>query len=116
MNEHSLTLRLGGRMFALPLLRTRQILPFPTVTRVPATPSYIVGVFNLVGRVVPLLDLAAKLGLGTTSFDDASYVVVADVTLDGEDSVVGILTETVGEVLDDDAAERLDLDAVMEGR
>ena len=116
MTGESLSFRLGGRDFALPLARTREILPLPPLTPVPAAPSYIVGVFNLVGRVVPVLNLAAKLGLGATSFDDTACVVVADVTLDGEDCVVGILTETIGGVLDDDAVERLDLDAVMEKR
>ena len=72
--------------------------------------------FNLVGRVVPVLDAALKLGLGRTERGEQNCVVVADVALGGENAVVGILVEALGGVVDDGDVERLDLDAVMETR
>jgi purine-binding chemotaxis protein CheW len=114
--DQSLSFRIAGRDYALPLLQTREILPLPPLTLVPTTPPYVLGVFNLVGRVVPVLDVALKLGLGATAHDDKSYVVVSDVPLAGETAVVGILVEALGDVVNNDAVERLELGDVVESR
>lgn len=114
--EQSLSFRIAGRDYALPLLQAREIVLLPPLTHVPTTPPYILGVFNLVGRIVPVLDVAIKLGLGATAYGDHSCVVVADVPLAGETAVVGILVEGIGSVVDDGEVERLDLQRVMENR
>ena len=117
MTEHagrSLSFRIAGRDFALPLLRTLRIMPLPPLTRVPGTPPHILGAFNLVGRVVPVVDVAAKLGFGATFFGDRNCVVVADVPLGDESAALGILVEAVGDVVDDGAVEPLDLLRVVE--
>src|SRR5439155_26450379 len=103
MTEHadqSLSFRIAGRDYALPLLQAREIVILPPLTRVPTTPPHILGVFNLVGRVVPVLDVAIRLGLGGTPFSETSCVVVADVPTEGETTVVGILVEQIGGVVD----------------
>jgi len=111
--DQSLSFRIAGREYALPLLQTRKIVPLPPLSHVPATPPYILGVFNLVGRVVPVLDLAVKLGLGAAEYDDLSCVVVADVPMAEETAVVGILVDRIGRVVDDGEIEPLDLEAVV---
>jgi purine-binding chemotaxis protein CheW len=119
MNEHAeqaLSFRIAGRDYALPLLQTHEIVLLPPLTHVPTAPPHILGVFNLVGRVVPLLDVAMKLGLGRTERNERNRVVVADVVLGGENAVVGILVEELGGVADDGDVELLDLEAVMENR
>jgi purine-binding chemotaxis protein CheW len=112
-DDQSLSFRIAGRAYALPLLQTREIVALPPLSHVPATPSYILGVFNLVGRVVPVLDLAVKLGLGSVAYGDRTCVVVADVPMGGETAVVGILVDAIGGVVDDGEVERLDLEAVV---
>ena len=119
MTEHadqSLSFRIAGRDYALPLLQAREIVLLPPLTHVPTTPPYILGVFNLIGRVVPVLDVAVKLGLGATAYSDHSCVVVADVLLEGETTVIGILVEQIGGVVDHDEVEWLDLQGVMENQ
>lgn len=112
--EEALLFRIAGRDFALPLLRTREIVALPPLTPVPTTPPHILGAFNLVGRVVPVVDLARKLGLGQTGRHAKSYVVVADVVIGGENAVVGILVDELGGVVDGgELLEAIDLDAVM---
>ena len=54
---------IGGEEYAIGILRVREILEYDTVTRVPTTPPSIRGVINLRGSVVPVVDLAVKLGL-----------------------------------------------------
>ena len=114
--HQSLSFRIAGRDYALPLLQAREIIALPPLTHVPTTPPYILGVFNLVGRVVPVLDVAIKLGLGSTAHGDRSCVVVADVPLAGETAVVGILVEEIGGVVDHGDVEWLDLERVMENQ
>ena len=114
--ERSLSFRIAGRHFALPLRQMVEIQPLPPLTHVPKAPPYIVGVFNLVGRIVPVIDVAMKLDLGEMSIDDTNCIIVADVPLAGESAVAGILVDAVGDVVDNDAFERLDLDALLEER
>ena len=114
--EQSLSFRIAGRDYALPLLQAREIVLLPPLTHVPTTTPYILGVFNLVGRVVPVLDVAIKLGLGSTAHGDRCCVVVTDVPLAGETAVIGILVEGIGSVVDDGDVERLDLEAVVSSR
>lgn len=112
--DRSLSFRIAGRHYALPLRQMREIRPLPPLAHVPKAPPYLLGVFNLIGRVVPVLDVAMKLGIGEIGIDDSICVVVADVPFAGDTAVVGFLVDAVGDVVDNDAVERLDLDGLLE--
>jgi len=86
--------------YAIGILRVREILEFDTVTRVPTTPPSIRGVINLRGRVVPVVDLAVKLGLPESPITKRTCVVVVEVDLEGERTVMGVLADAVSQVLD----------------
>jgi purine-binding chemotaxis protein CheW len=90
----------AGEEYAIGILRVREILEFDTVTRVPATPPSIRGVINLRGRVVPVVDLAVKLGLPESPITKRTCVVVVEVDLDGQRTVMGVLADSVSQVLD----------------
>ena len=91
--------------YAIGILRVREILEFDTVTRVPTTPPSIRGVINLRGRVVPVVDLAVKLGLPESPITKRTCVVVVEVDLEGERTVMGVLADAVSQVLDLPASE-----------
>ena len=59
-----LLIPVGPEWYVLPLARTREVVRAPVATRLPAAPSAVLGVFNLRGDLVPLLDTAALLGTG----------------------------------------------------
>src|ERR1044071_8547754 len=82
---------IAGEEYAIGILRVREILEYDTVTRVPTTPPSIRGVINLRGRVVPVVDLAVKLGLPESVVTKRSCVVVVETVLDGERTVMGPL-------------------------
>ena len=71
-------LRLGGEAFALPVAQVREILRVREVTPVPHPPFPVIGVINLRGRVVPLLDLRARLGLPAAEPDADSRIVLVE--------------------------------------
>jgi purine-binding chemotaxis protein CheW len=86
--------------YAIGILRVREILEFDVVTKVPTTPPSIRGVINLRGRVVPVIDLAVKLGLPESTVTKRTCIVVVEVDLAGERTVMGVLADSVSQVLD----------------
>ena len=91
---------IDGAEYAVSILRTREIFEFDTLTPVPTTPEWIRGVMNLRGSVVPVVDLRVKFGLGETPITNRTCVVIVEVELDGESSVMGALVDAVSRVVE----------------
>ena len=81
------------------ILRAREIAERSVTSRVPMMPACIVGVMNLRGRVVPVIDLAVKLGLPPTRVSRWTCVLIVETELDGENTRLGLLIDGVGDVL-----------------
>ena len=86
--------------YAIGILRVREILEYDTVTKVPTTPRSIRGVINLRGRVVPVVDLTTKFGLPESVITKRTCIVVVEVDLEGERTVMGVLADAVSQVID----------------
>ena len=95
-----LTFRLDGENFALAIDKVREVLDFTSVTRVPQTPSYMRGVINLRGSVVPVMDLRLKFGMAKTEKTVNTCIIITEIDLEGETLVLGALADSVQEVLD----------------
>lgn len=95
-----LTFKLGDEMFGLDVSSVREILEFTSVTKVPRTPEFMRGVINLRGGVVPVLDMRLKFGLIVTETTIDTCVVVVEVVVDGEKTVMGALVDSVQEVIE----------------
>jgi purine-binding chemotaxis protein CheW len=95
-----LTFKLEEEVFALDVAKVREILDFTTVTKVPQTPEYIRGVINLRGSVVPVMDLRLKFGMTVTEKTVNTCVIVVEMELEGETMVLGVLADSVQEVID----------------
>src|SRR5574341_723135 len=95
-----LTYRLGEEVFALDIGKVREVLDFTTVTKVPRTPEFMRGVINLRGSVVPVVDLRLKFGMSKTENTVNTCVIIVEVTVDEETTVLGALADSVQEVLD----------------
>ncbi len=95
-----LTFTLAEDVFAIDVKMAREILDVCDVTRVPQTPDYMLGVINLRGSVVPVIDMRLKFGMDHVERTRDSCIVVVDVDVDGESVVVGALADSVREVLD----------------
>lgn len=109
-----LTFEQGGEEYALPLLRVREIVEYGGVTRLPAMPSYVLGVLDLRGQVVPVIDVAAKLGLGERPVGKRSCIVVVDIGLAQSGAVVGVLVEAVRGVIELTVREIVAIEAESE--
>jgi len=95
-----LTFFVAGEEYAIPILRVREIIEYSRLTRVPSTPSYIRGVINLRGSVVPVIDLAVKFGFESSAITKTSCIVVVELTSNGEQTVMGVIADAVRQVVD----------------
>src|SRR5512135_3195121 len=95
-----LTFKLGEEVFSLEISKVREVLDFTTVTKVPQTPDFMRGVINLRGNVVPVVDMRLKFSLSQTEKTVNTCVIIAELDVDGETTVVGAMADAVQEVLD----------------
>jgi purine-binding chemotaxis protein CheW len=95
-----LTFFLGGEEYAVGILRVKEILAYDTLTRVPDTPGFIRGVMNLRGSVVPVVDLGIRFAIGETAITKSTCVVILEVELEGEITVVGVMADAVSQVVE----------------
>jgi purine-binding chemotaxis protein CheW len=89
---------LGGQEYATDILRVQEIKGWDTVTRVPYSPNYILGVINLRGAIVPVVDLRVRLALESAPFDSATVVIVARVAGARGERIVGLVVDAVSDV------------------
>jgi len=95
-----LTFKLDDEVFALDITRVREVLDYTTVTRVPRMPEFMCGVINLRGNVVPVVDLRLKFGMPKTERTVNTCIIITEVTVDHETTVLGALADSVQEVVD----------------
>jgi purine-binding chemotaxis protein CheW len=100
MDSQYLTFSLLGEEYAVGILKVREILEYDTVTRVPKAPAWVRGAINLRGRVVPVVDLAVRFGQPPAEISKRTCIVILDVDVEGTPTVVGILADSVSQVID----------------
>ena len=100
-----LTFVLAGEIFAIPILRIKEIIEFGQLTTVPMMPAFIRGVINLRGSVVPVVDLAARFGKPATAVTRRTCIVIIEIESAEEKQDVGVMVDSVNEVLEIPARE-----------
>ena len=90
-----LTFALGDEEYGVDILKVQEIRGYDAVTRIPDTPDFIKGVINLRGAVLPIVDLASRLGFESTEASDRNVIIVADIG----GQVVGLLVDAVSDIL-----------------
>lgn len=94
-NEY-LTFRLGGEEYAIDILRVQEIRSYEAPTRMANAPSFIKGVINLRGVIVPIVDLRLKLGCDTVEYTPFTVVIVLNVKGTEIGAVVDSVSDVVG--------------------
>ncbi len=95
-----LGLFIGDEEYAIGILHVKEILQFDALTRVPGTPPSVRGVINVRGSVVPVIDLAVKFGLPESVITKRSCIVIVEVEIDGEGTVMGVMADAVSQVVE----------------
>jgi purine-binding chemotaxis protein CheW len=94
-----LTFLLGREEFAIQVLKVREIMGIQDITAVPQTPSYVKGVINLRGKVIPVVDLRLKFCLPEMEYTQRTCIIVVQVESAGTTLHTGIIVDAVSEVL-----------------
>jgi len=103
-NCQVLTFILADEIYGVDIMSVREVLDYTNVTKVPQTPDYMVGVINLRGNVVPVLDLKCKFRMGKTKKTVNTCVIIVEVEMEDETTVLGALADSVQEVVDFEGA------------
>ncbi len=95
-----LTFRIGKEHFGIELEQTREILEYTGVTEVPLMPNFLSGVINLRGDMVPVIDLAVRLGRSPIQIQRRTCIVVVEIHKDDQNHILGLLADGVSEVVE----------------
>ena len=93
------TLGIDREVFAVPVETVLEILDMRQASRVPEAPPYMLGLIDLRGRSVPVLDLRVKLGLPAIPATETTRILVLEVTISGRPLVFGLVADRVIEVM-----------------
>ncbi|HEU4391218.1 MAG TPA: chemotaxis protein CheW [Blastocatellia bacterium] len=94
------TFFMAGEEYAIGILKVKEIIVYSELTRVPKTPPYVRGVINLRGSVVPVVDLAVKFGLPESPITNLTCIIIVEVDVEGEETVMGVIADSVNQVVD----------------
>ena len=94
-----LAFALGNEEYGLPVLKVREIIKVMDITQVPQVPPHVRGVINLRGKVIPVIDLRLKFGFPSQDYTERTCIIVVDVSLGGSKVMMGIVVDSVSEVL-----------------
>lgn len=97
-----LTFRLNDEIFGIDIMSVKEVLDYTKITKVPRTPEYMLGVINLRGNVTPVIDLKMKFGMKATEKTIDTCIIIVEVMVDEEVTTLGILADSVEEVIDFD--------------
>ncbi len=95
-----LTFILDEEVFALDISTVREVLDFTKITKIPQTPDFMMGVINLRGSVMPVVDMRLKFGLSETELTLNTCIIIVEIELDGEITMLGALVDSVQEVIE----------------
>jgi purine-binding chemotaxis protein CheW len=90
------TFRLDGETYGINVMQVQEVLRVTEIAPVPGAPEYVLGIINLRGNVVTVIDTRERLGLSSKEVDDSTRIVI----IEADKQVVGILVDSVAEVVD----------------
>jgi purine-binding chemotaxis protein CheW len=100
-----LTFCLGSETYAVDILLVQEIRGWAPVTRLPQAPTYMLGMLNLRGSIVPVIDMRVRFGLEQAPFTPLTVIVVLSVQTSSGRRAFGLVVDSVSDVVDIDAAE-----------
>ena len=100
-----LTFMLGREEYGLPVLKVREIIKVMDITHVPQVAAHVLGVINLRGKVIPVIDLRRKFGFPAQEHTERTCIIVAEVELSQATVMMGVVVDAVSEVVNVTSAE-----------
>src|SRR5579871_765212 len=102
--EQYLTFEIGGETYGVEILRVREIRGWTQVTKIPHAPPHVLGVLNLRGSIVPVVDLRLRFELDRAEYTKVTVIIVLSVRAAAGRREVGVVVDGVSDVVDIDQA------------
>jgi purine-binding chemotaxis protein CheW len=93
------TFLLDKENYGIPIKKVREIIGMMEIIHIPKTQSYIKGIINLRGKIIPLMDLRLKFGMNEKAYNERTCIIVIEINLLETQRLVGIVVDTVSEVV-----------------
>lgn len=100
-----LTFTLDAEIYAIKISQVREVLDMTKITKVPRMPDFMRGVINLRGGVVPVIDLRRKFGIGVCEDTVDTCIIILEISVDDDKTVIGAIADSVKEVITFEAEE-----------
>lgn len=100
-----LTFSLADEEYGLGILKIKEIIGMMPITTVPQTPNFVKGVINLRGKVIPVIDLRLRFGMESNDYTERTCIIVVEILGQNGTIQIGIVVDTVSEVLNVKADE-----------
>ena len=95
-----LTFALGQEVYGVDILRVKEIRGWSPVTRIPQSPEAVLGVLNLRGAIVPIIDLRVRFAMKSAEFNAVTVVIVLSLRVGDQEHECGIVVDSVCDVVD----------------
>ena len=95
------TFQLDKEMYGVNVMQVREVLRYTDIAPVPGAPAYVLGIINLSGNVVTVIDTRMRFGLQSADITDSTRIMI----IESEKQVIGILVDSVAEVVDLNTAD-----------
>jgi len=99
-SDQYLTFSLAGEEYGVDILGVQEVKVWTEVTVLPNTPSYIKGVLNLRGVIVPIIDLRTRFKMPAVEYTETTVIVVLKLNIDNKERIIGLVVDSVSDVLD----------------
>jgi purine-binding chemotaxis protein CheW len=90
---------LNAEEYCIEILKIKEIMAMAGVTPIPQTPPFLKGVLNLRGQIIPVIDLRLKFQMPELPYTDRTIIVIVELALDGEKTLMGIVVDSIKEVV-----------------
>lgn len=94
-----LTFTLAEEEYGIGILKIKEIIGMLPITSVPRTPDFVKGVINLRGKVIPVIDLRLRFGMGEIDYTERTCIIVVEIDGQAGTVLIGIVVDSVSEVL-----------------
>ncbi len=101
LSEKYLVFQIGSESYGMPLLQVQEIRSYTPATRVPGAPPYVLGVMNLRGNIIAVLDARTRFGVEPVAEEENTVIIVAQI----EGKTFGLRVDSVSDVVDVDTAQ-----------
>ncbi|MDD3343042.1 MAG: chemotaxis protein CheW [Sulfurospirillaceae bacterium] len=99
---------LKDERFAINVSYVKEIIEYTQITRVPTMERFLVGITNIRGNVIPVLDLSSRLDLGMSKISKKSCIITVEATIGGEENEIGLIVDMVDQVYEITPVHKMD--------